>query len=459
MRNTSSRSVLVLVLTLAFFAGLVYHTVNLISHAAEWSSMPTNAYISDSGGLAYAGEIRDRNGVVLARTKDKKRIYNDDEEIRRACLHVVGDDSTNISTAVQTAYRSELTNYNFVFGLGLPESMKSGKDIVLTIDSELQRAALEALGSTKGAILFYNYKTGEILCMVSTPTYDPENVPEDINTNSAYEGAYLNRTISAAYPPGSTFKLVTSAAAMNEVSDFKTRTYNCVGHDTIGGEEVTCFEVNGTVNYKDALCRSCNVFFAQLALDVGRKKMTRYAENLGFNSSIKFDGIETAKSVYDVSSASDNDLAWSGVGQYTVLETPLNMAMISAAIANEGVPVMPYFISSIGGVSKNSTTLGSRMMSKETADTLCDMMEYTVNNNYRYYGRFLNHDVCAKTGTAEIGNNEAHAWVTGFCRSENYPLAFAVVVEKGNSGINVAIPTAERVLDKAAEIYNTKKVG
>ncbi len=454
MRNTSSRSAMVLILTLVFFAGLIYHTVNLVMHAEEWASQPTNAHLSDHNGLAFAGKILDRNGVALAETVDQKRVYHTDEEIRRACVHIVGDDSTNISTAVQTVYRSELTDYSFVFGLGMPDSLKKGKDITLTIDSELQKAGLEALGYAKGAILFYNYKTGEILCMVSTPAYDPMNVPDDIETNPYYEGAYLNRTLSAAYPPGSTFKLVTSAAAMNEIPDFRTRTFDCTGSVHIGDDDITCFEVNGTVNYQTALCVSCNAFFAQLATEVGAKKMTSYAERMGFNSSVTLDGVTTAKSVYDMSDASVSELAWSGVGQSTVLETPINMAMISAAIANGGTPVKPYFIKSIGGSQKNSASLGRKMMSRDTADTLRDMMDYTVKNNYRLYGRFLNHDVCAKTGTAEIGDGNAHAWVTGFCQNEDYPLAFAVVVENGNSGINVAIPAAEYVLDRAAALYH-----
>ena len=449
MRNIEKRSVMVFLMTLAFFAGLIYHTVNLVMHSSEWVSDPYNAHISDSDGLEFAGKIYDRNGVILAQTIDKKRVYSDDEELRRACLHVVGDDSTNIATAVQTVYRSDLTEYNFVFGLGLPESMKQGKDIKLTIDSEMQRAALEALGSYKGAIVFYNYKTGEIVCMVSTPTYDPENIPEDIETNEEYEGAYLNRVLSSAYTPGSTFKLITASAALNELDDAETRSYYCTGEDEVGGREITCFEPNGEVDIREAMAQSCNVFFAQLALDMGKDKMTKYAEKAGFNSTLKIDGIETAESIYDVSDASDNDLAWSGVGQYTVLETPINMAVISAAIANGGTPVMPYFMKSIGGSQKNSTKLGNRIMDKETADKLYEMMDHTVEVNYGKYYFSSKYDVCAKTGTAEVGDGIAHAWVTGFCKDEDCPLAFSVIVEGGNSGYGVAIPAATKVLDAA----------
>ena len=215
MKKTQTRSLMVLLMTFAFFAGLIYHTVNLWTHSVEWASVPENAHLSDSNGLEKAGIIYDRNGVILAQSIDGKRIYNEDEVTRKACLHIVGDDSTNIATAVQTIYRSDISGYDFVFGLGLPNTIKQGKNMTLTIDSQVQKAAYEALGSYKGAVFVYNYKTGEIICTASTPAYDPQNVPEDIETNDQYEGAYINRALSAAYPPGSTFKLVTSAAVID----------------------------------------------------------------------------------------------------------------------------------------------------------------------------------------------------------------------------------------------------
>ncbi|MDD6488791.1 MAG: penicillin-binding transpeptidase domain-containing protein [Clostridia bacterium] len=457
MKRTRTRSIMVLIMTLAFFAGLIYFIANLAVHSAEWSSMPQNSHLSDSNGLENAGKIYDINGVVLAQSVDGKRVYNEDEEIRKACLHVVGDDTINISTAIQTAYRSELSGYNFIFGLGLPSSVSSGRDITLTIDSNVQKAAYEALGSNRGAIVIYNYKTGEILCMVSTPTYDPQNRPSDIDTNDEYEGAYINRAISASYPPGSTFKLVTAAAALENMDNIEDRTYYCSGSDTIGGKEVTCYQASGEVDFKNALAESCNCYFAQLALDLGKDKMTEQAEKMGFNSSIKFDNIETIDSTYNVSKANDNDLAWSGVGQYTVLETPMNMAVISSAIANGGTPVMPHIIKNISmpfGMksSDKTSSTGSQMMSENTAKTLYDMMDYTVESNYgkSYFSDKL--DICAKTGTAEVGNGKgAHAWVTGFAKDKDCPLAFSVIVENGDSGYSVAIPTATAVLNAAAD--------
>ncbi|HCA54543.1 MAG TPA: penicillin-binding protein [Ruminococcaceae bacterium] len=466
VRKISSRSFMILIMTLAFFAGLVYYTVNLVMHTAEWVSVPSNTHLPAHDKLEYAGKILDRNNVVLAQSVEGQRYYNTDELTRKACVHIVGDNSVNIATAVQTVYRSKLTSFrftgSFLFGLGMPESMKkiddvtiTGNDFRLTVDSRLQKVALQALGDYKGAIFFYNYKTGEILCMVSTPTYDPQNVPEDIETNDAYAGAYLNRALSASYPPGSTFKLVTANAALQTMPDITKSTYICPGTEIVGGSNVSCYqnEPHGLLDMKEALAKSCNIYFGKLAVALGRDRMTKTAEQMGFNQHIEFDGIETADSIYDVSTANDNELAWSGIGQYTVLETPVNMAMISGAIANGGTPVKPYFVDSINELSQNTPTLGERMLDKPTADTLREMMEYTALS-YSNLDRHFR--VCAKTGTAEISDDGtvAHAWLTGFLIDEECPLAFSVLLERVQTGSAEAIEAANKVLQAAAEYYH-----
>ncbi len=456
---------MILIMTFAFFAGLVYHTVNLAIHAAEWVAVPSNTHLPAHDRLEYAGKILDRNGVVLAQSVECKRYYNTDEDVRKACVHIVGDNTVNIATAVQTVYRSKLTNFrftgSFLFGLGLPECLKkiddvtiTGNDFTLTIDSRLQKVALQAMGNYKGAMFFYNYKTGEILCMVSTPAYDPQNVPEDIETNEAYAGAYLNRALSASYPPGSTFKLVTANAALESIPDITKSTYICPGVETVGESTVSCYQhfPHGLLDMKEALAKSCNIYFGKLALALGRDTMTSYAEKMGFNQHFEFDGIRTADSEYDVSQANDNQLAWSGVGQYTVLETPVNMAMVSGAIANGGTPVKPYFLDSINGFSQNTPTLCSQMLSKPSADSLREMMEYTANSYLALDHQFR---ICAKTGTAEISDDGsvAHAWLTGFLVDEKCPLAFSVVLERVESGSTEAILAANHVLEAIAQYY------
>ena len=199
-----------------------------------------------------------------------------------------------------------------------------------------------------------------------------------------------------------------------------------------------------------AIVYSCNCYFGNLAHQLGRFAMIRQAEKMGFNKAIIFDGFESAKSEYNVFELGDNEFAWSGVGQANVLETPLNVAVISAAIANGGVAVMPYIVSGISGTDyEPRQVMGERMVSEENAQKLSDMMDSAVSRNYGKWSFSGTFDVCAKTGTAEVADGQPHAWITGFCRNDECPLAFSVVVENGGSGYSEAIPVAAAVLSAA----------
>ena len=192
----------VFVLVLFFFAGIVYFTVNISLNAESWVQHSYNGHTAGSGGLEKAGKIFDRNGVVLAQTVDGDRIYNEDYNTRLSTLHVVGDNSLNISTAVQSVYRSELTGFSYIWGLEMPQTFRGGNNLTLTIDSNACKTAYEALGGMNGAVVVMNYKTGEVLCSVSSKTYDPQDPPEITEENeSEYVGAYLNRVLSSTYTP------------------------------------------------------------------------------------------------------------------------------------------------------------------------------------------------------------------------------------------------------------------
>lgn len=172
---------------------------------------PYNQHLVAGGQMTWAGTISDRNGEVLVGSEDGVRSYNSDVGIREATVHTVGDKNGYISTGIQLVYRPQLVGYNPIFGITTITGNSGGGNISLTIDSSLCETAMELLGSRKGAVILYDYTTGDILCKVSTPTFDPENIPDDIDTNDQYKGAYLDRTISSSFTPGSTFKVVTAA--------------------------------------------------------------------------------------------------------------------------------------------------------------------------------------------------------------------------------------------------------
>ena len=452
MKRILKRSTLILVFTLLFIGGASFFCVELVFDADDWANQPYNAHISGNGGLEQAGAVYDRNGTVLAKTQGTDRVYNGNYSVRVGLLHTVGDNSLNISTAVQSKYRSQLTGYSLIWGLNMPQSLRTSHDITLTVDANASAAAYDALSAygKQGACVVYNYKTGEVISSVSTYSYDPEAPPEINEDNEhEYEGVYLDHVLSSSYTPGSIFKLVTAAAAIENIPDLFERTWYCEGHEDIGGQEVRCVdgEAHGTLDFYGALEHSCNIVFAELAVELGPEKMTAAAEKMGINLSYEIDDVSTAKGHYDVSKATTNELAWSGVGQYNDEVNPMQMAILCGAIANGGNSVNPTYIKSGTGdllkmIGLNDTK-SRELLKSSTASTLSQSMpSYT----------FGSLSVRAKTGTAEVGDEKSpNAWMVGFSTDEDCPLAFACVVEDAGFGSQYARPVAETAMQSAAQ--------
>ena len=184
--------------------GAAFFCVELVLNADDWANQPYNAHISGNGGLEQAGAIYDRNGAALAKTNGSERTYHENYSVRTGLLHTVGDNSLNISTAVQSKYRSQLTGYSLIWGLNMPQSLRASHDLTLTVDSSACGDTYDALSAngSSGACVVYNYKTGEVLCSVSTKSYDPQDPPEINEDNeSEYEGVYLDHVLSSSYTP------------------------------------------------------------------------------------------------------------------------------------------------------------------------------------------------------------------------------------------------------------------
>ena len=447
MKRTLRRSMMILIVALIIIGGVGYFSYNLVTEHNTWLNMAYNRHISSDGGLTQAGTITDRNGVELAKSVNGKRVYNDDKTVRESLLHVVGDDTINIGTAIQSMYRMNLTGYSYLWGLGLPTSLKSDSDMSLTVDASVCSEVYSLFNGRAGACVVYNYKTGEVLCDVSSLSYDPANPPEITEENQEdYKGVYVDNVVSSSYTPGSVFKLVTTAAALKYIDDIDTRQWYCEGTEKIGGDDDSCKVycndsiAHGSETLEQALGNSCNIVFAKIAEELGAKKMTEVANEMGINSSYSMGNIPITAGNYDLSDANKNQLAWSGVGQYTVLVNPMQMAIICSAIANEGKPILPYIIGSDAGIlTKIGITTGggtgSAVMSKDIANKIGEMMRNNVQNYYGDGSFPSGLEVAAKTGTGELTRSDGdgssdknNAWIVGYCQNEDYPLAFSVVV-------------------------------
>ncbi len=447
MKTVGLRSIALYILLFAFLGGIGWLVVNLFIHGSQWAAQPYNAHIYVDGSL---GDIEDRDGIVLAHTENGQRTYSESETTRRALLHTVGDTKGFISTSIQYTLQDKLTGYNPIFGLNRTVFSDLGSTVKLTLDSNACTAAYNAMDGHNGGAIFYNYKNGNILCKVSAPGYDPLSVPENIDSDPAYNGAYLDNTLSGSFTPGSIFKLVTSFAAMEKWPDTWTSlTYSCAESEDIGGSNITCLGYHGDQDMQAALGNSCNLYFAKLANDIGAADLQRSAEKLGFNKPLDLSSIEIAESECNLSGANANQLGWAGVGQYTVLVNPYQMMTVMGAVANGGSYVQPRLTEDGGLFGDLGSPGGISLMSQAQANNLKTMMRSTVSG---YYGDWLFPDglnVCAKTGTGEVGETrEPNCWMVGFCDSDSYPIAFAVLVEESNNSLGAAGGVVNAVLSE-----------
>ena len=453
MRKIEKRAVLCLIIALALIAGLGLFCFRFVTNASDWAAYPYNRHMYSNSGQLLSGTILDRDGDVLTEVKDGERVYYPDATVRRATVHAVGDGSGYIGTGALTAFADRLSGYNLITGGYSP--LGSGRNLTLTLDAYLNVTAYNAMDGRQGTVGVYNYKTGDILCMVSTPSFDPENPPD---ASSAEDGIYLNRFLSSAQVPGSIFKTVTLTAALENLPDLKGRTFTCTGETTVGGTVITCPKPHGKMDIESAFANSCNGVFGTLAAELGGDTMTKYVEQAGLTRRMSVDGIMTAAGHYDVSEADKGQIGWSGVGQYTDTVNPCNMMAYMGAIANGGTAAVPRLILDITTPSGIPT---SWQRTEETdtlvqASTASQVKEMMKNNVVQTYGtdRFRGLDIGAKSGTAEVGGDKRpNAWFAGFLDDPEHPYAFIVLVENGGGGASVAGEIAATVLQACVDKF------
>lgn len=449
MKNITKRAYVIFALILAFFLGLGIMLYSFVTNGGTWAASRINSHVYTNRQLTTAGSILDRNDEILVSTSDGKRVFNSDFYKRISTLHVVGDSQGYIATGIQTLYRPELIGYNFINGVYNAVRGKNEIDIKLTIDADVCQKAYKALGGNKGTICCYNYKTGEVICMVSAPTYDVNNKPDIENDKTGrFDGAYLNRFISGVFTPGSTFKVVTAICALENIENVQKRTFTCKGKYQTKSGDVICNNKSGhgKLTFERALNVSCNCVFAQLANELGAKKLQATVDKLGFNDTVEVSRAKTAKSYFDVSKATSADLGWAGIGQYTTLVNPCQMLMLAGAIANGGQAVIPYLVSESSDITAQNGKINKNIsLSAETAATVKKLLRSNVKN---YYGdsKFPNLQMCGKTGSAEVSNGKSHAWFYGFSQREDFPYAIVVVLENGGIGYTHAVPAANKVM-------------
>lgn len=453
MNRIARRSGAILLLVALLVCGMGWFVAEYVTKSGGWVMSQGSPHVYNGTNIG-CGVVTDRSGTVLLDMQDQ-RTYASSVELRKSTLHWLGDRYGFISAPAVATYAEHMVGYDRIGGL---YSYSGAGQTTLTLSAKVQMAALEALGERKGTVAVYNYKTGQILCAVSTPTYDPDDPPVITQENQQdYEGVYVNRFTKSVYVPGSIFKIVTMAAALEHIPDIREQTFQCTAVYDYPTKPVTCEYAHGTLDLDSALAQSCNCAFASIVDQLGAKTLEAYVKKYAVTEPVAFDGITTMKGNFDITDAGVDQIAWSGIGQHKDQVNPCSFLTFVGAIANGGSAVLPHVVSQVScgddvTYSAQPET-GDQIMPETVAQELQQMMR---NNVIEKYGaeNFPELTVCAKSGTAQSDEKVSNALFTGFVTDEAYPLAFIAVVEEGGYGRHACVPIISKVLSVCKEVLD-----
>lgn len=489
MKNVSNSIKQVMIVFLFCFVALIsYIAYFQVFSAPTIAEGAGNQRLWAKRNEVLRGTIYDRNKNPLTQSArvdalTQKRTYVNGD----LYVHAIGYvDPRYGLTGLEESYDNELTTYsklsnnllnlakNFsidklkdMFENRKEDEDKIGNGIITTLDPALQKLAYDALGNNKGAVVALNPKTGEILAMVSKPTYNPNDLEASMkaaNAGTADNSPLINRATSGLYPPGSTFKTVTLSSALENMPGVTTRTFDDTGKIVFNGTQSLSNdngEVNGEINLKDAYRLSSNFVFGTLAMELGNDKLKATAEKFGFNSSIDSDGLTITQSQFPKLSKTEvGNIAQSGIGQSSILATPMQMALVASTVANDGKMMEPRLVNQVidkdGNVLKTmQPKLDKQVISSGDSATIKEYMKYLVDSRVdSSWGFFKGTNAAGKTGTADynLANGQSatpHSWFIGFAPADNPKIAVAVIVENGGYGASAAAPIAGQMMSAA----------
>ena len=472
-------------------AAVTYHQVIV---GPDYRDDPRNVRVATGRTGRERGTIITADGVVVARSEadpDDPLIFRRTYPEGALYGHTVGYTTLLFgSQGIESTHGDDLVSYRDATISGVLSALLGGdirpKGLRLTIEHDLQVVAREALGDQRGAVVALDPTTGAILAMVSTPEFDPNTLTGSSAgpTGTALEDdptePLLNRATASSYPPGSTFKLITAAAAFESgAASAGTPLPNPVELE-LPGSTATISNFNGQacgpgaeVPLSTAFISSCNTIFGMLGMEVGAEQLVGTAESFGFNAEVPLE-IRSIASTIPAADTFEFDvpgIAQSAIGQRDVLATPLQMALAAAAVANDGEVMVPYLVQEIfnaDGIVEESTEplVWLRATSPGASAALADLMEGVVTSGTGKRASVPGIRIAGKTGTAEVPDAAPHAWFIGFGPVEAGPddpqIAIAVLIESGGdageaaTGGTVAAPIAQLVF---AEFFGVGQEG
>jgi len=458
-RNILRLAALMAVLLTALVVTLIYWQIvaadRLLDH-------PNNRRLAWKEERICRGGLYDRTGIALAKSE-----FEAGKQVRRyplgeAASLLIGYRSPRYGrTGLEARYQSRLSGLTAQRTLldlrhELLGRQAHGDDVFTTLDAALQRAAWGGLAGQTGAVVAIEPTTGAVRCLVSSPAFEPDTVDADWQKlNADPDQPLFSRATQGLYPPGSTFKVVTAAAAA-EFGEVKSSTrFTCTGTHKIDNYKIHCERdrAHGTMDLTQALVVSCNCTFGQLAADLGPERFQDMAERFGLGREVRLElPVTTSRLLNSGQEWYTTLLAQTGFGQGQLAVTPLQMALIAATIADGGKQAAPYLVSEVrsyeGQVLERHHPISARtVISPSTADRVAGRMAAVVaKGSTRKVFAGLSATVAGKTGTAQNPHGRAHAWFIAFAPASAPTLAVAVIVENAGSGSQAAAPIARKVI-------------
>lgn len=413
------------------------------------------------------GSIYSADGKVLAKTTvDDFGNTNREYPFGSLFVHAVGRYAHGkTSLELSENFNMLRSNINPIVKIAneLKGKQNPGDNIITTLDTRLQKAASEALGNYRGAVVAIEPDTGKILVMVSKPDYDPEILDSNewsvLTEDQKKEAKLLNRATQGLYPPGSTFKILTALEYIRENKKYKKYQYTCVGKDVFHEVNIKCYgnSKHGLEDLKSSLLNSCNTSFANIGMTLDRGKFRSLCDLFLFNSELPTPFVCKQSSFVIDDKSLDEEMPQTAIGQGKTQITPIHNAMITAAIANGGILMKPYIVSereNAYGESVNKTVPSEygTLMSQKEAAVLTEYMQAVVEEGTGSGLKGKSYHAAGKTGSAEYDSSgNSHAWFIGFAPAENPKIAISVLVEQAGSGGGYAVPVAKAVFDEFFE--------
>lgn len=450
---------------LAMFLCLMgYFTYFQFEESEQFINNPYNKRQELFTQSVVRGEIYSADGVTLAETiVDEEGNETRKYPYGRIFAHVVGY-STHGNTGIESLANFSLLRSNIFYGdkavNDLQGEKSPGDSVTTTLDYDLQLRAFDALSTYDGAVVVMEPATGRILAMVSKPDYDPNTIADEwdeLVEDDSESSILLNRATQGLYPPGSTFKIFTTLEYIHENANYEEYTYDCNGKFTVGNKTIHCHsnKSHGTQTLKEAFAHSCNSAYASLGLELNLNQFAALCDDMLFNDSMPI-ALESSKSSYVLTEEdSDSTVMETAIGQGKTLVTPFHMALVTCAIANDGMLMQPYVIDhtmdDTGAiVEQYEPEEYKRLLSEEDAAILQEYMSYVVESGTASKLKSDSYDVAGKTGSAEFSSSSdsSHSWFVGYAHREGKPdIAVAIIVEDSGIGSEYAVPIAKEIFD------------